>query len=182
MLAHQKKIKNYIGGSFLEPKSKKYLKNYKPATGKVYSLIPDSCKDDVDLAVRAAEKAFVLWSNKTKQARFKILMSLVNKIEESFEILVKAESEDTGKPEWLTRSVDIPRCSENIRFFATASLHFDSKLHDMDGQAINYTLKEPFCVVGVLLSLIGLQICVSLVVFYVLQQAAPMMFQNALDL
>ena len=69
-------------------------------------------------------------------------------IEDSFELLVKAESFDTGKPEWLTRSVDIPRCSENIRFFATASLHFDSKLHDMDGGAINYTLKEPIGVVG----------------------------------
>jgi len=143
-----KKIKNYINGILLEPKSKKYLKNFKPATGEVYSLIPDSGKEDVDLAVRSAEKAFVLWSNKTKQDRFKILMNLVKEIEGSFELLVKAESDDTGKPEWLTRSVDIPRCSENIRFFATASLHFDSKLHDMDGQAINYTLKEPIGVVG----------------------------------
>ena len=143
-----KKIKNYINGILLEPKSKKYLKNFKPATGEVYSLIPDSGKEDVDLAVRSAEKAFVLWSNKTKQDRFKILMNLVKEINGSFELLVKAESEDTGKPEWLTRSVDIPRCSENIRFFATASLHFDSKLHDMDGQAINYTLKEPIGVVG----------------------------------
>ena len=48
-------------------------------------------------------------------------MNLVKEIENSFEVLVRAESEDTGKPEWLTRSVDIPRCSENIRFFATAS-------------------------------------------------------------
>ena len=142
------KIKNYIDGKLLEPKSKKYLKNYKPATGKFYSLIPDSGKEDVDLAVQSAEKAFFLWSRKTKRERFKILMNLVEKIEDSFDVLVKAESEDTGKPEWLTRSVDIPRCSENIRFFATASLHFDSKLHEMDGDAINYTLKEPIGVVG----------------------------------
>ncbi len=143
-----KKIKNYIDGKLLEPKSKKYLKNFNPATGKVYSLTPNSEKDDVDLAVRSAEKAFVFWSKKTKQDRFKILMNLVKKIEDSFEVLVKAESLDTGKPEWLTRSVDIPRCSENIKFFATASLHFDSKIHEMDGFAINYTLKEPVGVVG----------------------------------
>ena len=39
---------------------KKYLKNYKPATGKVYSLIPDSGKEDVELAVQSAKKAFFL--------------------------------------------------------------------------------------------------------------------------
>ena len=44
--------------------------------------------------------------------------------------------------------MDIPRCAENIRFFATASLHFDSKVHTMDGKAINYTLREPIGVVG----------------------------------
>ncbi len=143
-----KKLKNYIGGKLVDPISRKYLKNFNPATGKVYSLTPSSKKEDVDLAVRSAEEAFLVWSKKTKQDRYKILMNLVRGIEDSFDFLVKAESVDTGKPEWLTRSVDIPRCSENIRFFATASLHFDSKLHDMDGGAINYTLKEPIGVVG----------------------------------
>ena len=143
-----KKLKNYIGGRLVGPVSKKYLNNFNPSTGKVYSLIPDSGKDDVSQAVHAAKTAFVSWAKKTKQERFRILMNIVKNIEDSFELLVKAESFDTGKPEWLTRSVDIPRCSENIRFFATASLHFDSKLHDMDGGAINYTLKEPIGVVG----------------------------------
>jgi len=143
-----KKLKNYIGGRLVGPVSKKYLNNFNPSTGKVYSLIPDSGKDDVSQAVHAAKTAFVSWAKKTKQERFRVLMNIVKNIEDSFELLVKAESFDTGKPEWLTRSVDIPRCSENIRFFATASLHFDSKLHDMDGGAINYTLKEPIGVVG----------------------------------
>ncbi len=142
------KLKNYIGGELVGPISKKHLNNFNPSTGKVYSLIPDSGKDDVAQAVQAAKTAFVSWAKKTKQERFRVLMNVVKNIEDSFELLVKAESFDTGKPEWLTRSVDIPRCSENIRFFATASLHFDSKLHDMDGGAINYTLKEPIGVVG----------------------------------
>ena len=62
-----KKIKNYINGKLLEPKTKKYLKNYKPATGKIYSLIPDSGKEDVELAVQSAKKAFFLWSKKNKR-------------------------------------------------------------------------------------------------------------------
>ena len=31
--------------------------------------------------------------------------------------LAMAESADNGKPLWLTKQMDIPRCAENIRFF-----------------------------------------------------------------
>ncbi len=143
-----KKIKNYINGKLVDSTNKRFINNFNPSTGKKYSLIPDSQKKDVLLAVDSAKKAFVTWSKKTKKERYELLMCLANNIDLNFKKLVQAESFDTGKPEWLTKSVDIPRCSENIKFFATASLHFDSKFHEMDGAAINYTLKEPVGVVG----------------------------------
>ena len=46
-----KKILNYINGELVEPFSGSYLENYNPANGKVYSLIPDSDKQDVLHAV-----------------------------------------------------------------------------------------------------------------------------------
>ena len=52
------KIKNYINGELIEPTGKQYIDNYNPATGKVYSLIPDSDEKDVELAVEAAQKTF----------------------------------------------------------------------------------------------------------------------------
>ena len=78
-------------------------------------------------------------------------MRLASKIEDYSEELIIAESRDNGKPEALARLVDIPRASENFRFFATAILHFSSELHDMDGKALNYTLREP----------IGVAACIS---------------------
>ena len=78
-------------------------------------------------------------------------MRLADKIEEYTEELIIAESIDNGKPESLARLVDIPRASENFRFFATAILHFSSEIHEMDGKAINYTLREP----------IGVAACIS---------------------
>ena len=50
------KIKNYIGGVFLEPKNKKYIDNSSPTNGVKYSLVPDSNSADVDLAVGAAKR------------------------------------------------------------------------------------------------------------------------------
>ena len=52
------KILNYINGELVVPVNGQYLDNYNPSTGKVYSLIPDSEKDDIDNAVSAAKEAF----------------------------------------------------------------------------------------------------------------------------
>ena len=142
------KIKNYIGGKLTSTKSRNYLDNFNPSTGKIYSLTPDSNKDDFLLALTAAKKSFISWSKKSKKYRYDVLMNLANEVEKNNTKLAIAESVDNGKPLWLTKQMDIPRCAENIRFFATASLHFDSKVHTMDGKAINYTLREPIGVVG----------------------------------
>jgi aminomuconate-semialdehyde/2-hydroxymuconate-6-semialdehyde dehydrogenase len=137
------KILNYIHGELVEPTNGNYLDNYNPSNGEVYSLIPDSEKQDIDNAVAAAKEAFKSWSKTTKQERSDILMKLADSIDKHSEELIKAESKDNGKPETLAAHVDIPRASSNIRFFAGAILHDSSEMHEMDGIAINYTLRHP---------------------------------------
>ena len=137
------KILNYINGELVEPISKNYLDNYNPSNGQVYSLIPDSEKADIEKAVEAAKEAFKIWGKTTKEERSNTLMKLADKIEKHSEELIKAESKDNGKPETLATHVDIPRASANIRFFAGAILHDSSQMHEMDGAAINYTLRQP---------------------------------------
>ena len=142
------KIQNYINGNLMPPKSGNYMNNVSPVTGEVYSLIPDSDVQDINKAVSSAKEAFKIWGKLSKKERYDHVMHLADVIDEHFEELVKAESKDNGKPEWLARSVDIPRASENFRFFATASLHFASEIHEMDGKAINYTLRQSIGVAG----------------------------------
>ena len=143
-----KHLLNYINGEFVEAISKQKIENSSPVDGQVFSTIPDSDEEDIRLAVSAAENAFPSWSALSNKDRHDHLMRLADGIEARFEEFVAAESKDNGKPEWLAREVDIPRAPENFRFFATASLHFASQLHNMDGKAINYTLRQPIGVVG----------------------------------
>ena len=44
--------------------------------------------------------------------------------------------------------MDIPRAEDNIRFFATAILHWSSEAHIMENRAINYTNRKPIGVVA----------------------------------
>ncbi len=143
------KLYNYIDGKLQAPQSKKFIDNVDPATGSVYSQIPDSDKKDVEKAYLAAEKAFPSWSNTSIKERSEILLKISRLIDENLEGLAVAESIDNGKPIKLAKSVDIPRASSNFHFFATAILHDSSLSHYMEEQpAINYTLRRPLGVVG----------------------------------
>ena len=142
------RIENYIGGELFAPASGAYLDNIDPATGEVYSFIPDSDESDVQRAVDAAKAAFPTWSMTPPEERFTILMRLVALIERDLEPLALAESVDNGKPVSLAKAVDIPRAIANFRFYATAAMHTSNESHETVGQAINYTLRQPLGVVG----------------------------------
>lgn len=142
------KILNYINGQLVEPISQKYLDNYNPSEGKVYSLLPDSDQSDVDKAVKAAEIAFPSWSSTPASIRSNILQRIADLIDRDLNELALAESVDNGKPVSLAKVMDIPRASANMRFFATAILHSESESHLTDQEAINYTTRSPIGVVG----------------------------------
>lgn len=142
------KISNYINGELSAPLGKQYINNYNPATGKAYSLIPDSDESDVQLAVDAAKKAFSLWSVMPKEERSKYLLKIASLIEEKLDLLAAAESVDNGKPLWLAKKMDISRAASNFHFFGTAILHFASESHAMEDMAINYTLRTPIGIAG----------------------------------
>ncbi len=142
------KIENYINGELVKPVSENYLDNFNPATGEVYSLIPDSDEKDVESAVEAARKAFPDWSKMSAEQRHDCLMRIVSLIERDLDSLAEAESVDNGKPKTLARSVDIPRAVSNFKFYATAAMHTATEAHETVGQAINYTLRQPLGVVG----------------------------------
>lgn len=141
-------ISNYINGQLNPPVSGKYLDNYNPATGMVYSLIPDSDEQDVALAYASAAAAFPSWSKTSVEEKFKIMMRVADLIEEYLEMLAQAESIDNGKPIALARMMDIPRAASNFRFYAQAITQFSSEAHQMEDSYLNYTLRQPIGVVA----------------------------------
>src|SRR5882672_2062655 len=144
------KIAHYIDGELVEPVSRRYLDNLDPATGQAYSQVPDGDERDVERAAEAAEKAFPAWSRTPAAQRSTILLRIADLIEANLEKLARAECVDTGKPLRLARSLDIPRAASNFRFFATAILHFHSESHATDHRAINYTLRRPRGIAGLI--------------------------------
>ena len=144
------RIRHYINGEMVEPISGSYLDNYEPATGKVYSQVADGDERDVAKAVAAAEAAFPIWSKTPAAQRCRVMMKIADLIEARSEELARAEAIDNGKPLAVARTVDIPRASSSIRHFATAILHAHSESHVTDGVALNYTLRQPRGICGLI--------------------------------
>lgn len=142
------RILNYINGRLFEPASGKFLSVIEPACGEAYAEVPDSGSSDVHLAAEAAGSALQLWSHTPPMERCRIMEKIADLIDRDREELAQAESKDNGKPVSLAKTMDIPRASENFRFFATAAVHLASEAHLTGMDAVNYTHKSPVGVAG----------------------------------
>ena len=140
-------LQNYINGSLCNPIENNWLDNIEPATGTVYSRLPDSSQYDIDIAIEAAKSAQYSWANMSVEDRSAIMMKIADGIRNRFDEFAAAESKDQGKPLWLSKAMDISRAIQNIEFFATEILHFASESHHTS-QTINYTLRSPIGIVG----------------------------------
>lgn len=141
-------IKNYIDGKLVEPISKNYIDNVEPATGKVYSFIPDSDERDIENAIVAAEKIEKVWRYTHYEKRAQLIEAIAKEIENKLEAFAEAESIDNGKPFSLAKKVDIPRAISNFRFFASAIQQFSADTHYVEKVGINYTTRRPIGIVG----------------------------------
>ena len=87
---NMQQILNYIGGDFTPSHSNTFLDNTEPATGKVYSRLPDSEQQDIDAAVTAAKAALPAWQAMSTDGRCEILLKLANAIDDNATELARA--------------------------------------------------------------------------------------------
>ena len=141
-------LTNFINGKFMQPKTEEYLDVFEPATGQVYSKVPNSSSTDIDVAFQAAKAAFPGWSELTVTDRSQYLHKISELLEHKLDDFANYESRDTGKPVTLAQSVDIPRAIANFRFFAEYSptFKFDSEINS--DQSENRVVHAPLGVVG----------------------------------
>jgi aminomuconate-semialdehyde/2-hydroxymuconate-6-semialdehyde dehydrogenase len=147
-----KSILNYIDGQFV--RGKREFPDINPANGSVIAQVSEADQPLVDAAVSAGRKAFHEWCRLSTRERATALYRVADAIETRFDCFVAAEVADTGKPATLASKLDVPRAAANFRVFAdlirTAGLEsFQTETPD-GKQALNYTVRKPLGVVGVI--------------------------------
>ena len=146
-------LRNFVAGEYIASSTGRWLDNWDPARGVVYSRLPDSNGKDVAAAVTAADEAFEGWAALSADKRAGYLRGLADAIETRIDVLAEAECVDSGKPLTRARELEIPRAVANFRFFASAIEQFASESHslttgDTGARVVNYTLRQPLGPVG----------------------------------
>ncbi|MGG0718358.1 aldehyde dehydrogenase family protein [Robertmurraya massiliosenegalensis] len=144
------KKKLYINGEFVESKSQKTFDTYNPATGEVLASVFEAEAEDIDLAVKAARKAFDegTWSKLSAAERSRLMYKLADLMEENREELAQLETLDNGKPIRETTNADIPLAIEHMRYYAGWSTKIVGQTIPVNGPYFNYTRHEAVGVVG----------------------------------
>lgn len=147
-LAGKKKL--YIDGQFVESQSQKTFDTYNPATGEVLAAVYEAGPEDIDLAVKAARKAFDSgrWSKMSAAERSRIMYKLADLMEQNSEELAQLETLDNGKPIRETTHADIPLAIEHMRYYAGWATKIVGQTIPVNGPFLNYTRHEAVGVVG----------------------------------
>ena len=142
-------LKNFVGGEHADTGDGRTYDLVNPATGEVFAQAPLSGEEDVDRAFRAAQRAFETWRDTTPSERQMALLKIADAFEDRAEELVRAESENTGKPFGLTMEEEITAGVDQIRFFAGAARVLEGKSAGeyLEGFT-SFIRREPIGVVG----------------------------------
>ncbi len=150
------RIDNFINNEFVSAEGGAAMDVIEPATGQAYARVADSTPADVDRAVAAAKAAFAGWSATPAAQRAAALFRLADLIDANLDALAEAESRDAGKSISQTRTLDIPRCAANFRYFGGAVVHGAGELFESaapggaEASALNMVLRRPRGVAGLI--------------------------------
>lgn len=127
------------------------LKNTDPTTEETLASIPRGGAEDVDVAVRAAKRAFVdpAWAEITPDKRGRILNQIADVIEANADELATIDSANMGAPRILTGHM-LAEASETFRYYAGWPTKMFGTNVPLSQDRLGYTRKEPLGVVGII--------------------------------
>ncbi len=142
--------KLFINGKWVNSISGKTFATLNPATGQEICQVAEADSADVDLAVKAARKAFESgpWKKMSAAERGRRINKLADLMEKNLPALAALESLDNGKPLRDSLNADLPLSIKAYRYYAGWCDKTHGKTIPVEGEYFCYTKHEPVGVVG----------------------------------
>jgi aldehyde dehydrogenase (NAD+) len=117
--------KFYIDGKWVAPKSKEEIKVINPATEENCAIISLGNKEDVDLAVSSAKKAYSSWSFSTKDERIKLLEKLYENYKKRWADIAEAITTEMGAPKDFATKLQAGTGAAHLKSFIKYLKNFE---------------------------------------------------------
>ncbi|MER9266905.1 aldehyde dehydrogenase family protein [Mesorhizobium sp. M0208] len=143
----------FIGGGWVDARSGRTMESRNPATGAVIATVPRADRQDIDVAVTAARKAFEgPWSRFKPYERQVLLLRIADLFEKHWEEISRSDTTDMGMPIIRTRA-NRNRVIGMLRYYAgmATALHGETIDNSLPGEIVSFTRKEPVGVVGAII-------------------------------
>jgi acyl-CoA reductase-like NAD-dependent aldehyde dehydrogenase len=142
-------VKLWIDGKEVDAVSGKTFDCVNPATGQVIARVAEGEAADIDLAVKAARRAFEgSWGKMAPADRGRLLGRLADLISVRLEDLARLDTIDSGKPIYDTRYGDLPESIGILEWFSGLPDKIRGATIATGPGALAYTRREPYGVVG----------------------------------
>ena len=107
----------YINGQWVAPKGKEEIKVINPATEENCAVISLGNKEDVDIAVSSAKKAYESWSFSTKDERIKLLEKLYENYKKRWADIADAITTEMGAPKDFATKLQAGTGASHLKSF-----------------------------------------------------------------
>src|SRR3954468_3112006 len=139
-----------IDGQWRDAAGGRTFATVNPATEEVIAQVAEGDAADIDLAVKAARKAFDSgpWRKMDARDRGRLMNKLADLIEENIDELAEPETLDNGKPIGESRGGDLPLVIDCLRYYAGWADKIHGQTIPIRGNYFCYSRREPVGVVG----------------------------------
>jgi acyl-CoA reductase-like NAD-dependent aldehyde dehydrogenase len=142
--------KMWIGGKWVDAASKKTYGLVNPATGEVIAQVPLGGKEDVDMAVEAARKAFPIWSKKSQTERSGIMNRIAQAMRDHAKELGELDMLEHGTP--IRDAVPTAIFSaERIEYCSQVARGFMGLVQPIKSNVLFYLQREPIGVCALII-------------------------------
>src|SRR5260370_34150016 len=148
--------KMLIDGKWVDATSGKTFATLDPSTEEALVQVAEGDKQDVDLAVKAARRAFENgpWRKMTPSERGRAIWKLADLMEQNLEQFAELETLDNGKPIGVGRAADVPLSVDLFRYIAVWATKVEATTIPISlpvtpvAKDFSYTLRKPVGVVA----------------------------------
>ena len=140
------KLNFYIDGQWVEPKSSETIEVINPANENIIGHVAAGTKEDIDMAVKAASRAFESFQYSSKDDRIEMLNNVISEYENRYQDFVDTITEEMGAPLWLSSKAQASTGIKNLNETLDAIKEYEFEKKEGD----YILIKEPIGVVGMI--------------------------------
>ena len=137
-----------IDGQPAESTDGRWIDVENPANRTLIARVPRAAEADVDIAVRAAARAFATWRSIAPRERGRLLLRIADAVEAETESIARMVSRETGNAIRTQARPEVKSAVDALRYFGGVASELKGETVPLGEHVLSYTRREPIGVVG----------------------------------